>query len=179
MSSTQCGIERTARKLLRYRSRSIPPTPLDQICQEQKIRVYFANIDAPYFQQGRLLSTDCSDFECVIYIPIETKQEMRRWMTAHLLGHILLKHERCDYYEICEKEYQANIFATELLMPGHIIRKYIDAYIPFASETKTILELSEAFGVRPQDMWKRLQEIRERQISQQQRTEPAFRSRLW
>lgn len=159
MRISKPGIEKAVRKILCSCSRDLPPTPLDRICLEQNIRVFYTNGEDPFFCCGTLLSTDCAELKTVIYIPVGSGPESRRWMISHLLGHIVLRHERCDYGEKNEMEDLASEFAAELLMPEKILRKYIDTQLAVTSEARAVLELADAFEVPPQDMWKRLREF--------------------
>lgn len=96
-----------------------------------------------------------SEYE--IYINREQADVRKRFSTAHELGHIILWHlsnqyERIDYKmrkdgwynpEELKEEKEANLFASALLMPAHLVQKLF-------SENKQIYEMSSIFWVSDQ-----------------------------
>ncbi len=57
----------------------------------------------------------------IIFVNINQIYSRQRFTTAHEIGHIALKHQCADYHLMAtsdgRQERQANVFATELLMP--------------------------------------------------------------
>lgn len=123
------------------------------LCNNFGIKVYDANMESN--MSGAILK---ENDEYKIYINRYESQNRQRFTIAHELAHFLLHKEkigdnltdrkgtngmmyRSNLSDIYER--QANILASEILMPITLIRKYIDNGVNTYSELSRKLEVSE------------------------------------
>ena len=127
------------------------PLNLKEILNTYKLDMKFFESDKDAFIKNN-----------VIYINRSLNKTRARFTLAHELGHILLNHKELKHanheFENPTKleEYQANIFARDLLMPA-IVLKELDCI-----ETEKIMELCLVSRQSAQYRSKRLKELLKR-----------------
>lgn len=96
-----------------------------------------------------------------IYIDINKHNRRSNYTEAHEVGHIVLGHFkykesiRKQYYEYLD--YQANLFASELLMPEHLIIEYLNLMpelVPDSLATRFHVS-SKTMNIRMKDIEKK------------------------
>ncbi len=130
-----------ARKIIQpyIKKGKAPPTPLLEICRSLGVEVRymdFSSIHGLYFRFSHP----------IIFIPRCIPKVRQRFSIAHELGHILLGHPPSLLYERNKndlEEREANIFASELLMPKPLIYRLGHKFFFNAKLLSLIFRVSE------------------------------------
>ncbi len=113
------------------------PIPVVAICNHYKIPV-FKFCDSEEFESEKRLNdgfaVNCNGNYTIFYNE-KCKKERSRFIIAHELGHILLKHLETTEND---QEFMANVFASRLLAPSCIIQ---------AKKCTTIDEIRQTFNI--------------------------------
>jgi Zn-dependent peptidase ImmA (M78 family) len=148
MSEEVC--RQRAREVLQEQGITAPPVDVETV-----VRAY--GLEVEYVTKGRGFNGRLLKERMVIEVEAHTHPHRQRFTIAHELGHYLLGHspvfcvfddrDTSDPRRI--NEYQANIFASELLMPDAWIRERW-------RELTDVQAMARAFYVSPEAMFRRL-----------------------
>ncbi|HEX9776164.1 MAG TPA: ImmA/IrrE family metallo-endopeptidase [Actinomycetota bacterium] len=152
-------LKKTARTILRGASQKEPPTDLARILAYLRIhheRPWHLSDDAwsqlsrPSRGRTRFKSQEAS------------LTPRKRWRVAHEIAHHALHgavpHLRAGTWETHEIEYEADLFAAELLMPDPWLKRAVDKARSGHAHL-SIDDLASAFGVGAKEMEKRLVQL--------------------
>jgi Zn-dependent peptidase ImmA (M78 family) len=143
--------QQQAAKLLQRFKISAPPVDVEQIAHDCGLAVDYVTKGKGF--NGRLLKE-----RMVIEVEKSIHLHRQRFTIAHEVGHFVLKHNTVSCYFDTHNasdprrlnEYHANVFASELLMPGPWVQK-------FWQELRDYRVLAERFIVSPEAMFRRLE----------------------
>ena len=153
-------LKKLATGILKGASQKEPPTDLERVLAYLRIhheRPWHLSEDA-WASLGRPATRGRTRFK---------RQEMgttprQRWRLAHEIAHHVLHsavpHRRDGTWETHELEYEADLFAAELLIPAAWIKKAIKAAEKH-HEHIDIEHLAKDFGVGSREMEKRLRQL--------------------
>jgi len=123
-------------------------TDVYNICKQLEIEIIEAPIKADAYLQ-------CINGKSYIILKESLEDKRKKFTIAHELGHFFIPgHSElmfgCDIKEMdfkndyAPREREANLFASELLMPSHIVREYFDGKINYGivSEIATMFDVS-------------------------------------
>ncbi len=161
---------RKATKLLRAANVSEAPVPVELLAEQAGAIIYYEPFD------GRLsgMIHRQPNGRVVIGVNSSHAPTRQRFTIAHELGHLLLHKEellhvdesasirfRDEESSLATKadEIEANQFASELLMPAHLVWKEIDALPDDLDPEDAIPVLAERFEVSEQAMTLRLNRL--------------------
>jgi len=162
-------IETTAQQLLDEHGLSELPVPVEMIAEQSGAAVRYRTFDGDV--SGLLLRTEDG---IIIGVNSTHPKTRQRFTIAHELGHLLLHKEellhvdesasirfRDEESSLATKadEIEANQFASELLMPAHLVWKEIDALPDDLDPEDAIPVLAERFEVSEQAMTLRLNRL--------------------
>ncbi|OGU75443.1 MAG: hypothetical protein A2V93_11975 [Ignavibacteria bacterium RBG_16_34_14] len=127
-----------ARKVLKDHKITSIPTDLKKIFD--KLGLQFIELDNPSDIDGAIIEIDGKPRIAVLNKAKSISRQ--RFTLAHELGHIFLSHNKRDFYEVVEnesevpdspsekakpsKEIEADVFASELLIPYQQLKKHHD-----------------------------------------------------
>lgn len=148
-------IRNIARGIIKNFNLNEPPVDLYYIAEKLNCIIRYAK-DFPPTVDGMVLPLASGEY--LVLINQYIKSVRKRFTLAHELGHVYLKHylkyglykSKDSQKDIIER--QADVFATELLMPKHWVRKY------YQKETD-IESLANLFWVSKEAMTIRLREL--------------------
>lgn len=153
-------IRKLTLKILKENCIYQPPVDLLKIAEKVNAIVELTN-EFPPSIDGSL--SRLKDGRILIVINANRTDGRKIFTLAHELGHIFLNHWGKNLYNLAltdrdnpifkKAERHADIFAAEILMPAHMVKK------AFYSKTQTVEELAELFQVSYQAMEIRLQEL--------------------
>lgn len=143
-------VEKLANNLLASVSFDSPPVPLDDIVNKiglKKVEFDFANELSGVLKPERK----------IIGINKKNSPARKRFTIAHELGHYILGHDEIDFVDDkfdrpLPKEREANLFASMLLMPASLVKKYFN-------DSQDIERLAAKFEVSEQAITIRLLEL--------------------
>ena len=123
-------------------------TDVYSICEQLEIEIFEASIKADAY-------LECKNGKSYIVLKESLDNNRKKFTIAHELGHFFIPgHSElmfgCDIREMdfkndyAPREKEANLFASELLMPTHIVREYFDGKISYeiVSKIATTFEVS-------------------------------------
>lgn len=153
-----------------------PPVDLHKLAKEMKIKIHYRSLPANCDGWTVALLPNNLNVEHLILVNSRKLAVRQRFTIAHEIGHIVLNH--CDrkpnaplfkHFQITLKdnfefERDADIFASELLMPTPHLLKLIKI-----DKVKDIKRLSDFYQVSKQAMEIKLEEIK--RVMQQYRAE--------
>lgn len=148
-------IRNIARGIVKNFNLNEPPVDLYYIAEKLNCIIRYVK-DFPLTVDGMVLPLASGEY--LVLINQYIKSVRKRFTLAHELGHVYLKHYlKYGLYKSKDQqkgiiERQADVFATELLMPKHWVRKYYQ-------EIKNIEELAQLFWVSKESMTIRLKEL--------------------
>lgn len=112
-----------ARKLLAHCNIKTPPVCLSDICEHLNIALAEHSLGS---RDAALMRSPLTDIVLIMVNPKHIRSR-QRFSIAHELGHYMLNHQSVafsggnGYMQTPEEERQANIFASEILMPEHFL----------------------------------------------------------
>lgn len=112
-----------ARKLLANCNIQAPPVYLSDICKHLNIALAEHVLGS---RDAALMRSPLTDIVLIMVNPKQIRSR-QRFSIAHELGHYMLDHQSVafsggdGYMQTPEEERQANIFASEILMPEHLL----------------------------------------------------------
>lgn len=125
----------------------IPPADLSKVLKILKAEVYEWNMPSPKIDGAHMALADGT---FVIVINVASPPGRKRFTIAHEIGHIYLRH----YKHLSPSHREANIFASELLIPGLYLKKLV-----IEDGWRDKKQLSSHFKVSRQALEIRLQEL--------------------
>lgn len=150
-------IREIARSLIKNCEINEPPVNLHHIAKNLNCIIRYVK-NFPTSVDGMVLPLNTGSY--LVLINQFNKSVRKRFTLAHEIGHVYLRHylkyglyktrDYRDHKSIIER--QADIFATELLMPKHWVRRYF-------YQIKNIEEMAKLFWVSKRAMTIRLQEL--------------------
>lgn len=148
-------IRNIARGIVKNFNLNEPPVDLYYVAEKLNCIIHYVK-DFPKTVDGMVLPL--ASGQHLVLINQYIKSVRKRFTLAHELGHVYLRHylkyglykSRDQQKDIIER--QADIFATELLMPKHWIRQYYP-------KIKNIEEMAQLFWVSKEAMTIRLKEL--------------------
>ncbi|WP_051179131.1 ImmA/IrrE family metallo-endopeptidase [Thermodesulfovibrio thiophilus] len=157
------SVKTVARKLLKDLGINEPPVDLIQVARHLNAEIVLSD-ELPEEVHGTVVPVKSGSF--LILVNVFICEARRNFTIAHELAHIALRHHRIAKVltstanispsKDVEKKIErlADAFASELLMPKHWVRKYVNAY---GTDVK---ELAEIFMVSHEAMRIRLKELK-------------------
>jgi len=157
--------------LEKYEMAIAPPIDLEVICKGENISIYAIDLSELEKKHERTVSGVLlvKEQEKTIVVNKNDVPERQRFTVAHELGHYFLHFDKNSSEENVlisfrgernKEEYQADMFAAELLMPEELLRtRYEDLAVPYVST------LAKQFNVSSAAMRYRLDTLNMRYIS--------------
>lgn len=127
----------------------IPPIPIEEVARQAGYEVVLLSSVPDEF--SALVSTR----DKLIGVNGKHHPHRQRFSIGHELGHILMKHppeSHCAAYEIRLYNAEADICASELLIPGTILKKWL-------AKTQNSKELARIFNVSPEAMARKIARV--------------------
>lgn len=148
-----------------------PPVLVEKILRQQGIRLVLKDLDGDisgFLHRG--------DGEApIIGINSHHSPARQRFTMAHELGHYLLGEGDSLHVDrrfelrlrsslssqgVDPDEIEANLFAAELLMPDHLLKRDLESCEPFdISDESDVRKLAKKYGVSPQSMMIRISSL--------------------
>lgn len=157
------SVKTLARKLLKDLGINEPPVDLIQVARHLNAEIVMSD-ELPEEVHGTVVPLKSGKF--LILISVFICETRRNFTIAHELAHIVLRHHRIarvltstasiSSLKDAENKIErlADAFASELLMPKHWVRKYVNTY------GTDVQELAELFMVSREAMRIRLKELK-------------------
>lgn len=156
----------TARKVLKDHKLTSIPTDLKKIFD--KLGLQFIELEDPTDIDGAIIEIDGKPRIAVLNKSKSISRQ--RFTLAHELGHIFLSHNKRDFYEIVEnesevpdspsekakppKEIEADVFASELLIPYHQLKKHQDSVNDLENISKLFQVSKDAMSIAIANYWR-------------------------
>lgn len=148
MSANFNKAEQEARNVLKANFINEPPVIAEQVARNYGLNIQFFKFKPEYFNVSGFI-----DSKGTLIVNADESGARQNFTIAHELGHYLLGHLNSPEYGVLYRrpmgeipvkpiEQEANCFAANLLVPEHMLKKYINQF-PFANN----FQLGKIFGV--------------------------------